>query len=200
MTVYYQFRSKGGLLEALFDSLASHRLSSQLVDAMDRTDPAAGLQEFVTAIAGFWDEDRVIITRLQGLATLDPDFGQIWRQREGFRRQGLAVLAGRLSEQLRRPPSKRLGEVVDALYALVSFETFNALAGDRRSFTQVAPLVAGLARAIFDLAALQSRTPVRFRSPAKTEARARSVPSKPIRTRGAASSLRRSSTAVAGSP
>jgi AcrR family transcriptional regulator len=151
MTVYYQFGSKFGLLEALFNSLASHRLSPQLLEAMQHSDPVAGLETFISSIAGFWDTDRVIITRLQGLSALDPDFGKVWRQREGLRRQGLTVLVNRVAEKLGRPTSNRLGVVADVLYALVSFETFSAMANGRRAFKDVVPLVTGLALAAFDL-------------------------------------------------
>jgi AcrR family transcriptional regulator len=108
MTVYYQFRSKLGLLEALFNSLASHRFSPHLVEAIQLPDPVAGLEEFIRAIAGFWYSDRLIITRLQGLAALDPDFGAVWQERESLRRQGLSALASRVAQQVGRPRPKQL--------------------------------------------------------------------------------------------
>jgi AcrR family transcriptional regulator len=147
MTVYYQFGSKLGLLEALFDTLASHRGASQLVAAIGAPDPLAGLARFITLIGGFWAADRLLVYRLQGLAALDPDFGRVWSVREGLRREGLAALARRLSDAYGWPSSAALSKAVDVLFALVSFETFNALAGPDRSLDEVAPLVLHLATA-----------------------------------------------------
>jgi AcrR family transcriptional regulator len=151
MTVYYQFGSRAGLLEAVFDSLASHRGSGRLVEAMAHPEPREGLADFVTAIAGFWSIDRRLVRRLQGLAALDPEFERIWREREGLRRQGLANLARRLSERHGRPRPGALAAAEDVLYALVAFETFDALAGPDRDLTEVAPLVLDLVRAGLNL-------------------------------------------------
>lgn len=147
MTVYYQFGSKSGLLEALFDSLASHRGADQLVAAIGEPDPLVGLARFITRIGGFWASDRLLVHRLQGLAALDPDFERVWNFREGLRRQGLEALARRLSEAHGWPSPAALDEAVDVLFALVSFETFNALAGPTRTLEEVAPLVLRLATA-----------------------------------------------------
>ena len=153
MTVYYQFGSRTRLLEALFDSLASHQGAGRLVEAIGHPEPLTGLGDFITAIGGFWAADRVLVRRLQGLAALDPEFERIWREREGLRRQGLADLAGRLSEHHGRPPARALAMAVDVLYALIAFETFDALAGPDRDLTEAAPLVLRLARAGLDLPA-----------------------------------------------
>ncbi len=149
MTVYYQFGSKPGLLEALFDSLASHVGAPGLVTAIQRPDPERGLSEFIAAIAGFWSADRPIVRRLQGLAALDPDFHRVWRVRENLRRQGLRALAERLSAH--HAGLAPLDEAADLLYALVAFETFDALAGEQRRLEEVAPLVERVARAALGL-------------------------------------------------
>src|SRR5439155_7718504 len=112
MTVYYQFHSKLGLLEALFDTLASHQGAPRLMEAIGRRDPRAGLREFVALIAGFWETDRVVVSRLQGLAALDADFGRVWSRREALRRQGLVRLAQREAARSRRfSPDRREGRV-----------------------------------------------------------------------------------------
>jgi AcrR family transcriptional regulator len=154
MTVYYQFGSRAGLLEAVFDTLASHRASGRLVEAMGHPEPLEGLADFIKAIGSFWDTDRRLVRRLQGLAALEPEFERIWREREGLRRQGLAHLVARLAERHGRPPAEAPAAAVDVLYAVVAFETFDALAGPDRDLTEVAPLVLGLARAGLNLEGL----------------------------------------------
>src|SRR5438093_8445964 len=73
MTVYYQFGSKAGLLEALFDDLAARGGMDQLPAAFSRADPLDALAEFIAIFCRFWASERPLIRRLQGLAALDPD-------------------------------------------------------------------------------------------------------------------------------
>ena len=68
MTVYYQFGSKAGLLEALFDDLAARGGMDQLPAAFSRADPLDALAEFIALFCRFWASERLLIRRLQGLA------------------------------------------------------------------------------------------------------------------------------------
>lgn len=145
MTVYYQFGSRTGLLEALFDSLASHRGAGQLVAAIQRPDPLEGLAEFIESLGRFWNSDRPLVRRLQGLAAIDPEFEQVWQAREALRRQGLQALAERIAQTHGHPGPGAIDEAVDVLYALVAFETFDSIAGPARSYKQVAPVIYRLA-------------------------------------------------------
>src|SRR5204862_2109761 len=76
MTVYHQFGSKLGLLEALCDSLAIYGGMEQLASAFRRPEPREVLDEFITVFGRFWQSDRLILRRLRGLAALDADFEQ----------------------------------------------------------------------------------------------------------------------------
>jgi AcrR family transcriptional regulator len=147
MTVYYQFGSKMGLLDALFDSLASHCGTGRLIAATHRADPLEGLAEFIESLGRFWNSDRAFIRRLQGLAALDPDFEQVWQARETLRRQGLQTLVERIARTHGRPGAGAAEEAVDILYALVAFETFDKIAGTARPCEHVAPVVYRLALA-----------------------------------------------------
>jgi hypothetical protein len=48
-------------------------------------------------------------------------------------------------------PTEALDETVDALFTLLSFETFDTLAGSTRSIQEVVPVVQRLARAALGL-------------------------------------------------
>src|SRR5438876_6784955 len=72
MTVYYQFGSKTGLLEALFDDLARRGLVERLRASFGR-EPVEALGQFIAAFVGFWASERVVIRRLRSLVGLDPD-------------------------------------------------------------------------------------------------------------------------------
>jgi AcrR family transcriptional regulator len=153
MTVYYQFDSRTGLLEALFDSLASHRGAGQLVAAMHRPDPLAGLAEFIDSLGRFWSSDRPLVRRIQGLAAIDPDIEQVWQAREALRRQGLQALVERIAQTHGHPGPGAIDEAVDVLYALVAFETFDNIAGTARPYEQVAPVIYRLALTALGLGA-----------------------------------------------
>ena len=55
MTVYYQFGSKLGLLEALFDSIATQGQMQQLAAAFHQPDPVVALAEYIAVFGRFWD-------------------------------------------------------------------------------------------------------------------------------------------------
>src|SRR5262245_26735895 len=56
MTIYYQFGSRRGLFEALFDSFASGGdLPEHLAAAFRRADPHDTLDDVIVAFAQFWD-------------------------------------------------------------------------------------------------------------------------------------------------
>jgi AcrR family transcriptional regulator len=147
MTVYHQFGSKIGLLEALSDSLAAHGGMEQLANAFRRPEPVDALDEYITVFSRFWDSDRLVTRRLRALAALDPDFEQVVRARDERRRQGLRVIVGRLVEKYGQPTSGAFDETVDVLYTLLSFESFDTLAGPTRTVEEVAPVVRRLAHA-----------------------------------------------------
>ncbi len=152
MTVYYQFGSKIGLLEALSDSLAAHGGMEQLAAAFSRPDPLDALTEYIAVFSRFWNSDRLVTRRLRALAALDPDFEQVVRARDEWRRGGIRVIVGRLVEKYGRPAPAIFDEMVDVLYTLIGFECFDTLAGPTGNLEEIAPVVQRLARSALGLA------------------------------------------------
>jgi AcrR family transcriptional regulator len=139
-TVYYQFGSKTGLLEAVCDDIADAGQMSGLAGAFTQQDPEAALGEFVAVFGRFWAADRIVMRRLRALAALDPEVEAVIAARDDRRRTGLTVLAGRLDG------APRAGSpVVRALYTLTSFETYDTLAGQDDDIASAIPLVTELA-------------------------------------------------------
>ena len=153
MTVYHQFGSKTGLLEALCDSLASAGGIEQQALAFQRPDALDALDAYIAVFAHFWQSDRLVTRRLRGLAALDPDIGQVIRARDEWRRKGLRVLVERLSAQLGRPAPAAHDEVIAALYTLIGFECCDTLAGPDCAIEAVIPTLQQLARAALELRA-----------------------------------------------
>lgn len=151
MTVYHQFGSKIRLLEALCDTLAISGGMEHLTTVFRQPDPLDALHQYLLVFGRFWEADRLVMRRLRALASLDPDFEQVIRARDAWRRQGISVIIQRLVDQLGPLPETARDEIVDVLFTLSSFETFDTLAGPTRSLEEVAPLVARLARAALPL-------------------------------------------------
>ncbi len=147
MTVYYQFGSKTGLLEAVCDLLAANGGMHQLAGAFQKVDPLDALDELIRIFSHFWDADRLATRRLRALATLDEEFAQVIRARDERRRNGLRVIVQRLATQQGQPLPAMPEAVINTLFALTSFETFDTLAGPERTCAEFAPVVQRLVRA-----------------------------------------------------
>ena len=140
-TVYYQFGSKTGLLEAVCDYLAEIGGLSALAEVFTDPDPLQALHRFVACFGRFWAADRPAMRRLRALALLDPDVGAVIAARDQRRQQGLTVLAGRLG----LAGAAERGHAVRVLTALTSFETFDTLAGPDQEITAAVPDILRLA-------------------------------------------------------
>ena len=148
-TVYYQFGSKTGLLEAVCDDLAEAGGMAELARVFTNPAPDAAIDGFITAFAGFWAADRIVMRRLRALAALDPDVGTVIASRDQRRREGLVVLADRLPGSI----GAAAEQTVQMLYALTSFETFDTLAGPGRDLGDALPIVTRLAKAALSIQA-----------------------------------------------
>jgi AcrR family transcriptional regulator len=144
MTVYYQFKSKRRLLEAVFDDLAERGQMNRLREAFANPDPVAALNAFIERFVRFWSCDRLLLRRLYAVASLDREVDASLAERIAWRRDGLKVLVKRLK-------SKTDQDVVDTLHMLTSFEAYDALATRGRKRSVVVSTIQRLAHAALDL-------------------------------------------------
>ncbi len=154
MTVYHQFGSKTGLLEGLCDSLAASGGMEQLASAFQQAEPLAALNRYIEVFGQFWEVDRLVMRRLRALAALDPDFEQVIRTRDEWRRKGVRALLQKMVERQLfsfDESGKIFDEIVDVLFTLTSFETFDALAGPSHTLEEVVPVVQQLVKAAIGL-------------------------------------------------
>lgn len=151
MTIYYQFGSKSGLLEALCDTLALRGGIQQMADVYRQDDPVAALDQLIAVFGGFWESDRLVIRRLGALSALDPELERVIQGRAERRRQHASALVERLAKKRGRSSAKSSTEAVDILQMLTSFETFDTLAGATGSPLSVVPVVQRLARVALGL-------------------------------------------------
>jgi AcrR family transcriptional regulator len=167
-TVYYQFESKAGLLQAVCDSLAMEGGLAELEGAFRQPDPHHALRGFVDCFARFWAVDPQVMRRLRALAALDPEVRVVIAERDERRRRGLEVLLGRFLPSKPGRQSAKLEAVLTVLYMLTSFETFDSLSGGHRQPAVVAGEVTELMELTLDRF---QATGLMLSSPARAAAR-----------------------------
>jgi AcrR family transcriptional regulator len=147
MTVYNQFGSKRGLVEALSDDLAARGGIGRLPEAFRAADALTGLEILVDVFTGFWEGERSLMRRLRAVITLDPELSE--SNRDAWRRQALTVLLDRLTAETGRPSHKEIDAATDLLLVLTSFEAYETLAAAGRDRRTVAEhLVAAVNRVL----------------------------------------------------
>jgi AcrR family transcriptional regulator len=145
MTVYHQFHSRSGLLEALADRLAERGGMAGLRAAFVEPDSARAVRRFVEVFVGFWASDRLVLRRLRALAVVMPSLYRRLADRDRWRRQGAATLIDRFLSDRRSGRGKRRDDLVDLFTALTSFELFDQLAADGRTAEDAARILWRLA-------------------------------------------------------
>src|ERR1700731_658015 len=96
LTVYNQFGSRRGLLEAVFDERARQGRLGRIPEAMAMDDPRAALGRLIEIFCAFWDDPAV--GRLQDATALDPEFAVALGERNERRRKGIGLLIGRMPD------------------------------------------------------------------------------------------------------
>ncbi|UPK37095.1 TetR/AcrR family transcriptional regulator [Bradyrhizobium sp. 186] len=146
LTVYNQFGSRRGLLEAVFDDIAHQGGLFELAEVMAMADPRAALDRVVTIFCTFWGHDPAIRGLNQAIAT-DPEFGEALLKRNERRRELLTGLVPRIVGK--HAAKRALQDTVDLIFVLTSYPTFAALSG-QRSADDVCRLLQATCRAAVD--------------------------------------------------
>ena len=128
-TVYNQFRSRLGLLEAVCDDIALQGGIRDIDDIIADPDPLRSLGRYVAAFVKLYGTDRVLFRRLFAMASLDAEFGAVLRDRSDRRRTRLRHIVHRIHEQRADGPVSRsaIDDQVLLLKALLGFEVFDTM-------------------------------------------------------------------------
>lgn len=146
MTLYNQFGSKLGLLEAIFDDVAAKGGMARVPAIMMRAGPLDSLAGVIELFCEFWASDRALFRRLFRHGLLDPALSESHRERNERRRRLAQAVVERVIDQVGELPISR-DEAVDLLFTLTSFETYDSLAAEGRPVDEVARLVLHTLRA-----------------------------------------------------
>ncbi|MET3664961.1 TetR/AcrR family transcriptional regulator [Caulobacter sp. 1776] len=124
LTLYNQFGSRRGLLEAVFDHLAEKGGLHRLQEAQIQPSPREGLGLLVEIFCDYWSGD-LAIGRLHDAMATDAELAKALGERQERRRRSIAALIERL------PPDPRASigapETVDLLFALTSYAMYRQL-------------------------------------------------------------------------
>ena len=149
LTVYNQFGSRRGLLEAVFDDIAARGRLATIPEALSLPDPSEGLDAIIDRFCEFWSSDEAI-ARLHDAMATDAEFAVALTQRNERRRKLLQALVKRLVPA--DLPARERRDAIDFLHAMTSFAMFRIL-GSNRSVDAVAQLIKTSCRAVLDAAA-----------------------------------------------
>ncbi|GGF09556.1 TetR family transcriptional regulator [Aliidongia dinghuensis] len=138
LTLYNQFGSRRGLLEAVFDERAQVGGLGRLGDAMALADPLEALDRLVEIFSDFWSDPT--LAPLYDAFGLDAEFAQAVADRQERRRRLMDGVVARL------PSAGARQDTVDLLFALTSYPVFQMLRPGR-STAEVAALVKSACRA-----------------------------------------------------
>jgi AcrR family transcriptional regulator len=146
-TIYYQFGSKAGLLEAVCDALAIAGGMSDLPAAFTAPTPADGMRILIAVFNRFWAEDRTVMRRLRALAALDPDVRAVIAGRDDRRRSAIETVIEPLLADRDAKAAVGADQLVQTIWMLTSFETFDALTSTDRPVDVVTSEIVRLAEA-----------------------------------------------------
>jgi AcrR family transcriptional regulator len=128
LTVYNQFGSRRGLLEATFDEIARIGGLTRLPQAIAVDDPTQALRALVDVFCDFWGSD-VALSRLYDAIGVDSEFGEALSARNELRRGILSRLIERMDLSGSSTSAKR--DAVDLIFTLTSFPTYRQLAATK---------------------------------------------------------------------
>jgi len=149
LTVYNQFGSRRGLLEAVFDDIAARGRLATIPEALSLADPLQGLDAIIERFCEFWSSDDAI-GRLHDAMATDAEFAIALTERNERRRKLLQALMKKLLPAA--VPARRRRDAVDFVHAMTSYAMFRLL-GSNRSADAVAELVKTSCRAVLANAA-----------------------------------------------
>ena len=145
-TIYYQFGSKLGLLEALVANVSERGGVSEFVgEALADDDVARAVRRFVAGSCSVWERDAPVCRALLTLAASDTDARTVIDRVNDERLQDLHRLAGRARRAGRLREGWTAVRAADALWLLTSFESYDLLRRAGKSPGEATNLLCDLA-------------------------------------------------------
>lgn len=124
-TVYYQFTSKNGLLDATFAATLQRASSARMRRAREHRDAAKAVRLYVKAVCEFWSRDHRFFRNVIGLAAVEPEAREVVDRYDLRRKELIVWLVKRLDDQRRLRAGITERHAVDMLWLLTGFRSFD---------------------------------------------------------------------------
>ena len=144
LTIYYQFKSRAGLLEALYDHLAARGNMARMAEAFHEKDAARALNKMVRTFVGFWASDAPAMRRLRAMAALDSEIGRGVFGRDARRPRIASELLSRSGGGAATPGADSVQHGANVVGMLTSFETYDALSRSGHTDEQIVTILTTL--------------------------------------------------------
>ena len=154
VTIYRQFGSKLGLLQAVADDLTQRgHAAERLGAAVTIPDASTAFRSLVSELCRFWDTDPPLFRRMVSLSAVDPEARQVIETREQWRYDGINALVSRLADEHRLRAPFSADQAIATIAAVTSFPACDQIATTLSvSFIQLPePLLLPLLTAVLDL-------------------------------------------------
>jgi AcrR family transcriptional regulator len=169
LTIYNQFGTRRGLLEAVFDERARKGGLTAIPAAMASLDPDAAVLRIVEIFCAFWASDAAGLSRIWAAMIADPELAEGIKARNERRRTLFQTLAERMAQR-NAIPKTGAGELADLLHALTSLPFYLELSARDRPPDAVARLIRQAAEDALMRARQQKRSPARRKRRTKSPA------------------------------
>lgn len=149
LTLYYQFNSRTGLLESLYDYLANRGNMRRMPEVFHEPDPTVAIEKLVSIFVGFWSSDPVALRRLRAMAILDPEISEGIHARDARRAHIAREILKRMAAVGKKKfTDEQLRITADVISMLTGFATYDALASTGHSQKQIIAIITRLARCV----------------------------------------------------
>ena len=150
LTIYYQFSSRAGLLEALYDHLAERGNMRRMSEVFAEADAAIALEKMFRIFVGFWASDPAVMRHLRAMAALDPEIAKGISARDSRRPHIAGEILKRAATGEKKARSSHLHVAADVIGMLTSFESYDVLAKAGHSEAEIVATLTRLARCAID--------------------------------------------------
>lgn len=145
-TVYHQFGSKIGLLEAVVRDFEQRAGLEALAELVETAPPDRLIRAVVTAGCDYWATDPMLARQVIAFATTDAEAAHLLTRHDAGRLRLLSRMVDRLSAAGRLPDSCPTERALDTLWLLTGFVAYDELSRGRALSTPAAAeLLADLA-------------------------------------------------------
>lgn len=140
LTIYNQFGTRRGLLEAVFDERARRGGLTAIPDAMALPEPKAAVFRIVEIFCAFWASDASGLSRVWAATIGDPELAEGINARNERRRAIFRTLVNRMVER-GEVQRARAPDLIDLLHALTSLPFYLELSAPSRSAEAIARIL-----------------------------------------------------------